>query len=393
MQTATTKLRPSVIITGGGTAGHTNPGIAVAEALVAAGLSPSEVHFVGGKRGNEAELVPAAGFTIDLLAGRGIPRKIGLDAIRSGFSLVLGLVQGFVHMVRNRPKVVLSLGGYAAFATSAAAVILRVPLVVTEQNARASAVNRLMGRWAKKCALPFPDTDLPNGVLTGNPSLAAVVSAVEGAERVRARLELGLPTDRLVVAIWSGSLGATSVNNAARGLATRWADRDDIAIRHIVGRRDWERFKEAPPEVTAGELIYQTIEYETQMPLVLVAADVAVTRAGASTVAELAIAGLPSVLVPLPHAPRDHQRANTAEVVAAGGAFAVEDSTLGPSVLEAELNKILADRATLEAMSKASSSVARPDAAARVAELVLASGGITPGASGPTTQGGTVANR
>ena len=312
------RQRPSIVITGGGTAGHTNPGIAVAEALVAAGVGRDDVHFIGGRRGNEERLVSDAGFSIDLLQGRGIERRLSPASVGAVLSLVAGIAQGFWYVLRRRPRVVLCLGGYAAFAVSMAAVVLRVPVVVTEQNARASAVNRLIGRFAAVCALPFPDTDLPNGELTGNPSLAAVVDAVRLADRAAARTELGLVeasgADRVVIGVWSGSLGARSVNDAVRALAVRWAGRTDVALRHVVGRRDWEHFREPPPEVAAGALVYQVIEYEDRMPLLLVAADLAVCRSGASTVAELAIAGLPAVLVPLPIAPRDHQRAN------AGGA-------------------------------------------------------------------------
>lgn len=370
-----------IVITGGGTAGHTNPGIAVAEALVEQGVAHEDIVFVGGQRGNEKTLVPNAGFAIELLPGRGIERRLSPAAIGAVFALVAGLGKGFWFMVRHRPRVVLCLGGYAAFAVSMAAVVLRVPIVITEQNARSSAVNRLMGRWAKVCALPFPDTDLPNGVLTGNPSLAAVVDAVSSADRATAREELGLQTetadaDRVVLGVWSGSLGATKVNETVRELAIRWADRNDVAIRHVVGRRDWPSYAQTPPEVSGGKLVYQLVEYEDRMPLVLIASDIALCRAGASTIAELSIAGLPSVLVPLPTAPRDHQRANAQELVDAGGAIVVDNADLTVDRLEAELAPLVADTERRAAMSAAAASVARPDAAQWVAEIVIETGRI-----------------
>jgi UDP-N-acetylglucosamine:LPS N-acetylglucosamine transferase len=232
-----------------------------------------------------------------------------------------------------------------------------------------------VGRWARACALPFPDTDLPKGVLTGNPSLEQVVDAVVGGDRARARQVLDLPAGRVVVAVWSGSLGATRVNEAVRALAERWADRDGVAIRHVVGRRDWSSFSTPPAAVGEGQLVYQLVEYENQMPDLLVAADVAVCRAGASTVAELAIAGLPSVLVPLPGAPRDHQRANTRELAVAGGAVVVDDAELSAERLEAELEPLVTGAGIRRDMAAAARSVARPDAALRVAELVLEAGG------------------
>ncbi|MFV0523943.1 MAG: UDP-N-acetylglucosamine--N-acetylmuramyl-(pentapeptide) pyrophosphoryl-undecaprenol N-acetylglucosamine transferase [Acidimicrobiales bacterium] len=361
------------MITGGGTAGHTNPGIAIGEALVAAGVDRDRIRFVGGRRGNEEELVTAAGFRIDTLPGRGIPRSVSLGALKAAAELTYGTLVGFWSVLRHRPAAVVCLGGYAAVAVSLAAVLLRVPVVVSEQNARASAVNRLIGRWARVCALPFPDTDLPNGVVTGNPIRQAVVDAVVGGDRATARRRLDLPADRVVVAVWSGSLGATSVNTATRELVEGWAGRSDLAVRHIVGRRDWDRFA-TPPELDG--LLYQLVEYETAMPDVLVAADVAVCRSGASTVAELAVAGLPTVLVPLPNAPRDHQRANAAELVEAGGARLLDDGDLDGPTLAGRLEDLVDDGNTRRVMARAAASVGRPDAAAAVARLVVEAAGI-----------------
>lgn len=374
-----------IVITGGGTAGHTNPGIAVAEALVRQGVDPSAIRFVGGQRGNEKALVPAAGFSIDLLPGRGIERRLSPASIGAVFALLAGLVKGFWMVLRRRPAVVLCLGGYAAFAVSFAAVVLRVPLVVTEQNARSSAVNRLMGRWAKVCALPFPDTDLPKGVLTGNPSLEAVVEAVGSGDQAKARATFDLPSDRVVLAVWSGSLGATKINTVVRRLAERWADRHDVAIRHVIGRRDWSEFSQPPTVAADGKLVYQLVEYETRMPELLVAADLAVCRAGASTVAELTIAGLPSVLVPLPIAPRDHQRANAEELLDVDGAVLIDDAALDVDGLEAILTPLIEDDERRASMARAARSVARPDAADAVARLVLDAGDVSTG----RPQGGT----
>ncbi len=362
-----------VIITGGGTAGHTNPGIATAQALVARGLAMSDVHFVGGERGNEGAIVPAAGFSIDLLPGRGIKRSLSPDNIGAVTDLFRGAVQAFRIVKAHKPRVVVCLGGYAAFGASLAAVLQRVPVVVTEQNARASVVNRVIGRFAKACAIPFPDTDLPRAVLTGNPVRPAVVDAVQAADRAASRTARGFDDDRTVVMVLSGSLGATSVNRAVRSLADEWSDRSDLTIHHIIGRRDWAEFGGA---VIDGPLDYRTIEYEDDVPSLLVSADVAVCRSGASTVTELAIAGLPAVLVPLPGAPRDHQRANSRELVEAGGAVVIDDGDLTSTTLAAALTPMLDDMGKRQLMAAASKSVGRPEAADAVAGLVLDIAGI-----------------
>jgi UDP-N-acetylglucosamine:LPS N-acetylglucosamine transferase len=387
-----------VVITGGGTAGHTNPGIAVAQALVALGLEPEEVHFVGGARGNEGQLVPAAGFSIDLLPGRGIQRRLTLDNLGAALGLLVGLVRGSWIVARRRPRAVLCLGGYAAFAASAAAVLLRVPLVVTEQNARASAVNRLFGRFAAVNAIPFPGTDLPDGVVTGNPIRPAIVDAVADRDRATARRLLIERYDALghgppvgpvadggegpiLVAVWSGSLGATRINRAVNELAGLWADRGDVILYHVVGHRDWATHGGDRPD---RALAYLRVPYEDHMPELLVAADLAVCRSGASTVTELAVAGLPAVLVPLPDAPRDHQRANTRELEGAGAAIVVDDATLDGPTLARLLEPLVTDADRRATMAGAARSVARPEAATEVARLLLTAGsGDTGGAALP----------
>lgn len=361
-----------VIITGGGTAGHTNPGIATAQALVARGLDVSDVHFVGGERGNEGTIVPAAGFSIDLLPGRGIKRSLSTDNIGAVIDLFRGAMQAFRIVRSQRPDVVVCLGGYAAFGASLAAIVQRVPVVITEQNARASVVNRVVGRFAKACAIPFPDTDLPRAVLTGNPVRSSVVDAVQGADRTASRLAKSFADDQTAIVVWSGSLGARSVNRAVRDLAELWKDRTDITIHHVIGRRDW-----ADRSSVDGPIDYRTIEYEDDMPSLLVGGDVAVCRSGASTVTELAVAGLPAILVPLPGAPRDHQRANSAELVAAGGAIVIDDGELSATTLAAALEPLIEDASKRRSMASAAASVGRPGAADAVAGLVLDVAGIT----------------
>lgn len=357
-----------VIITGGGTAGHTNPGIATAQALVLRGLAVEDIHFIGGERGNEGAIVPEAGFSIDLLPGRGLKRSLSASNFGAALDLVRGAVRAFGLIRRHRPDVVVCLGGYASFGASFAAILQRVPVVVTEQNARASIVNRVVGRFAKACAIPFPDTDLPSSIVTGNPVRPAVVDAVVAADRGTTRGKRGFQESAVVVAVWSGSLGARSVNRAVRELAEQWRERTDITIHHIVGRRDWLDFGGAEID---GPIDYRTVEYEDDMPTLLAAADVAICRSGASTVTELAVAGLPSLLVPLPGAPRDHQRANSRELVDVGGALLLDDSELSGRKLADMLGPIVDDGGRRRDMAAAARSVGRPGAADAVAGLVL----------------------
>jgi undecaprenyldiphospho-muramoylpentapeptide beta-N-acetylglucosaminyltransferase len=364
--------RPTwALIAGGGTAGHTLPGIAVARALVAGGRPADAIHFVGSERGSETRLVPEAGFTLTALPGRGIQRKLTLANVGA----VAGLVAAFWHALavvrRRRPSVVLALGGYASVACALAAVLHRIPIVVAEQNAVPGAANRLVARFAKAAAVSFPGTDLPRAVVTGNPVRPEILAVDRERDRPAARSSLGLPEGRLVVVAFGGSLGARRINRAVAGLVERWADRSDVAVRHVVGERDWEDDTARGEEQDGSTgILYRPVRYEDDMPTTLAAADVVVARAGATTVAELAVLGLPSVLVPLPIATADHQTANARHLVDLDAAVLVPDADLDVDRLEAELAPLLADPVALAAMGARARALGRADAADRVAALV-----------------------
>lgn len=364
-----------VLIAGGGTAGHLVPGLALADALVARGTDPAAIHFVGSDRGVEAEMVPAAGFTLDQLPGRGLPRRPGPAMFKAGLALLAATRSGAALVRRRRPAVVVSLGGHAAFACAFGAVMARVPLVLVEQNVRAGAVNRVLARFARASAVSFPGTDLPRATVTGNPLGAQMVAAAERRRgrdgdqaRSEARAALGLPRERIVVLVTTGSLGASRVNAAVTALVRRWADRPDVAIRHVTGRRDHDQVLAGRPP-TSG-LHYDVVAYEDRMATALTAADVAVTRAGAGTCTELAAFGVPAVMVPLPIATRDHQSANAGVLVAAGGALVVPDAELDVDRLEAELGPLVDDGVRRHEMAAAMAGQARLDAAARTAAVV-----------------------
>jgi len=371
------RARGCVVIAGGGTAGHVLPGLAVAAELVAGGRAASEIIFVGSRRGHEATLVPEAGYDVVLLPGRGVPRSISLAALRSIVEIVRGVFVAVGTIRRLRPSVVMTLGGYASVPAAVAAVIWRVPIVVTDQNARAGAANRFVGRFARASAVAFEDTDLPRATVCGNPVRQEIrrlaVDPAASRSVARSELEVG---DRIMIAVFSGSLGSRRINTAVRDLVIDWQHRGDLVVHHVIGRREAETF--VPPALPepvgdpTGRIAYHCADYTDRMDVILAAADLAVCRAGGSTVAELAVAGVPSILVPLPIAPRDHQRYNAAELVGAGAAVLVDDDDCDAVRLAAEISSMLADPSTLPTMSDAARRLGRPDAARAVAQLVEA---------------------
>jgi UDP-N-acetylglucosamine--N-acetylmuramyl-(pentapeptide) pyrophosphoryl-undecaprenol N-acetylglucosamine transferase len=363
------------IVTGGGTAGHVAPALSVAEALVARGHDPSTIHFVGSARGMEGTLVPEAGFAVTLLPGRGIIRRLTPDSLWANAVALAGLSLAFVRalgiVARSRPRVVVSVGGYASVPCTLAAALLRVPIVVVSYDAVPGAASRLAGRVASASAVAFDGSDLPRAVVTGTPVRPEVLAASRSPEgQARARSELGLPAGRRVVAVTSGSLGARRVNDAALGLAERWSGRSDLILYHAVGKRDFADISRAAPSLDGSGLDYRAVAYEPHLPALLAACTIAVARAGASTVAELTVVGAPSVLVPLPGAPSDHQRLNAAKLADAGAAVILEDAECNADRLQAILDELLADEDRLERMSGAALSLGRRDAAEQIAALV-----------------------
>lgn len=363
--------RTFALIAGGGTAGHVQPAIAIARALVDRGHRRTSIELVGSERGIESRLVPEAGFELTLLPGRGIQRRISWQNVKSVAALVVALVRAWRLVGRRRPRVVVSVGGYASVPCALAAVVRRVPIVVAEQNAAPGAANRLVGRFAKACAVSFPGTPLPRAVVTGNPVRPEVLAIDRARDAAAARTKLGIAPGRRVVLVFGGSLGALRINRAAVEAARLWAGRGDLHVRHIVGRRDWEEITGAGPPVPPGApLHYEAVEYDDDMPTSLAAADVAVCRSGASTSFELLAVGLPAVLVPSPFVTADHQTANARHMEEAGAAVVVPDAELDGARLVAEVDALLADPARLAAMSRAARAAARPDAADQIAALV-----------------------
>jgi undecaprenyldiphospho-muramoylpentapeptide beta-N-acetylglucosaminyltransferase len=380
-----------VLIAGGGTAGHVLPGLAIAEALVNSGVveNQSSVYLVGSRRGIEVDLVPPTGFDLTVLPGRGIQRRLALANLAAGIGLLCGFVQALILVIRRRPAVVVSLGGYASIPCALAALVLRVPVVVAEQNAVPGAANRLTGRFARACAVSFPGTDLPRSTMTGNPVRQGVRKVAESGDRIRdrseARAALGVNTFPFVV-VFGGSLGARRINQALVRAVEDWKG-GPVVVEHVVGPRGWMKglaggvLADDAPERTvaaAPDVEYRAVRYEADMLTVLRAADLVVCRAGATSVAELSALGVPSILVPLPEAPGDHQTANARYLEDAGGALLVPDSELDGDRLGVEMAALLADTGRLTAMANGARSLGRPDAADRVVALIttVVSGGV-----------------
>ncbi len=364
-----------VVIAGGGTGGHIVPSLQIARALVARGHAPGAIELYGSRRGQEATLWPTLEFPYTLLPGRGVRRSVAPSAWWSNVGAVLGLLWACARAIGSflvrRPRVVVVVGGYAGFPAGLAAVVTRVPLVSVTTDAVPGAVNGFLGRFAAANAVAFDGTGLPRAHVTGTP-VRPELSSLDAwpAGVVSSRAALGLPDGRQTVATVGGSLGSRRINRAVGELAQLWSDRDDRAVYQVTGRRDFEAIASAEAPVHHGRLFHRVVPFEDRMPDLYRAADVCVTRAGATTVAELLAVGVPAILVPLPGAPRDHQTRNALALVEIGAAVHLPDPECDGDRLARELEALLADPERLGAMRRAARAHARPDAADRVAELV-----------------------
>jgi undecaprenyldiphospho-muramoylpentapeptide beta-N-acetylglucosaminyltransferase len=356
------------IIAGGGTAGHVLPALAIGDALVAGGHARSSIHFIGSRGRIEERLVPEAGFAVTLLPGRGIERRLTLSNVGAAVGILRAFGRALLLVRRHRPRVVVAVGGYASLAVALAATLWRIPIVVAEQNAIPGAANRLVARFARASAVAFPGTPLPRAVVTGNPIRAKVLEVDRLGDGVAAKSALGVEPGRRLVLVTGGSLGALRINEATVGALDRWKDRDDLAVRHVVGSRDWEVIR-AEEHVGTSAVQYLPVRYDDDMPQTLAAADVAVSRAGSSTCFEFAAVGLPAVLVPSPFVTADHQTANARHLERAGAAVVVPDDELDAGRFASEVDRLLADPARLDAMAGAMRAFARPGAADEIAAL------------------------
>lgn len=343
------------VIAAGGTAGHVVPALAVADALRASG---ADVHFVGGERA-ERTLVPEAGYPLEALDVVGLDRKDPVKAARAALKAVLAVVRSLRILRRLRPDAVLGGGGYVAGPVGLAAVLLRIPLVLTEADSHLGLTNRLLAPLAKRVCLAFPLEGRGGRRyrVTGRP-----IPPVE-SDRAVARKAFGIRPEEVVVLVFGGSLGARSIN-----LAAAEAFRDaPFRVLHAAGTRDYGELR----ELVAGTANYDLRPYISPFGPALAASDLVVARAGGS-IFEVAAHGRPALLVPYPHATADHQTANARWMADGGAAVIVPDGELTGERLAKEVAGLLHDRSRLAAMANASAALARPNAAQDVADEMLA---------------------
>jgi UDP-N-acetylglucosamine--N-acetylmuramyl-(pentapeptide) pyrophosphoryl-undecaprenol N-acetylglucosamine transferase len=360
-----------IVIGTGGTAGHIFPALATGERL--RDEYGATVVFVGTGTGQEAALVPGAGFPLELIDAVPFHRGVSLRAIRAPISAMraAGTARRFIRGA----DAVLGMGGYVSVPVTLATRRERVPLVVHEQNAVMGLGNRLSSRWAAVVGLSFREAGrhLPRrtrAVLVGNPVREEIVRAAARREELAAEAhsELGLEEGRTTILVFGGSQGALRLNRATLELAEILGDRDDLQILVAAGRRNHDEVVRRIP--TSSSILVRAVSFLERMELAYAVADLAVSRAGATTVAELAVSGVPSILVPYPYATGNHQEANARALERAGGAVVLLDEQTSGRMLAALVQKLVQWPDRLPSMARAARAFGRPDAADALARLV-----------------------
>jgi len=354
--------RSTYIITGGGTGGHVYPGLAIAGALQSM-ETDCRINFVGTKNGIESQLVPGAGYNISFVTASGV-RGLGFTAqVMFAVNLFIGIIQSFTLLLKLKPKAVIGTGGFVSVPVLLTAFLLGYPVFIQEQNSIPGSTNRLLGKYAKRIYLGFDSARkyFPIGrtVVTGNP-----VRAEFGKTSSRV-------SDRSVnLLVFGGSRGARTINRAVAEAANDFLKLSHLNLHLQTGDMD------AHAEITSAYSEFPvdriTIDsYINDMPSALQWADIVVCRAGAMTLAELAVAGKPSILVPYPYATDDHQFYNATDFANAGAAVVIKDDNFNGVSMFTTVASLTDDKLRLAEMGKSCSALGRIDAAEVIAENIL----------------------
>lgn len=353
----------SVVIAGGGTGGHLYPGLAVARELLAR-RPGARIAFAGTARGIEARVVPREGFPLDLVRSGGLKGKPAAGRLRGAALVPLGLLDAWRIVSRRRPRLVIGVGGYSSGPVVLVAALRGVPTMILEQNAVPGLTNRLLARFVRAAAVTFEETKTFFGakaIVSGNPVRPEFFGPGEPRESAA--------DDRTKVLVFGGSQGAHAINMAMVEAAPELAaGRPPLRLTHQTGERDVEMVRAA---YRASGLQAAVEPFLYDMGRQLRQAELIVSRAGATTLAEITAAGKSSILIPLPTSADDHQRRNAEALARAGAADVLLQSELSGPALAARVLALAADPARRARMAAAARARARPDAAKAIVDRAL----------------------
>lgn len=363
-----------VLLTGGGTGGHIYPALAIARGIQQQ-IPETEILFVGTAKGLEADLVPREGFPFRTVTVEGLTRRVSPQALITLLKTCRGCVEAFRILVDFKPSVVVGTGGYVCGPVVMIASLLKIPTLIHEQNAYPGITNKILARLVNQVAVTFPQSKKyfsarANITVTGLP----VRPEIGSAERDTAVSALGLDRDKFTVLVTGGSRGARSINKAMVHVITQAAARQDMQIIHVTGQLG---FEETITEISsagidlsnAGNITVKPYLYN--MPEAMAASDLVVCRAGATTIAEITVRGLPAILVPYPYAADNHQEYNARALAENGAAMMILDRDLTGEALWAKIWSMAADKQALAVMADCSRKQGKPGALDQLVQLIV----------------------
>ena len=358
-----------VVLTGGGTAGHINPALALAEVLVERGV---DVRFAGTPNGREADLVPAAGIPFTPFEASGFNRNHPTSIVRAVYLMEKGVGAAGHWFDEINPDVVVGFGGYVSLAIGRAAEKRGIPVVIHEQNSVMGMANKNLAKKANAVCLTYAHaapavSDQSKVVVTGNPVRRAVFQAT----REEGREEFNIPSEARMLLVTGGSLGARHLNQAMAALKDDLLAFDDLYIVHVTGPKELEAVQEDLSLTDQEAARWQVLGYTNSMGKAMAAADAIVSRAGASSLAEISARALPALLVPFPYATEDHQTTNARAAVEAGCAFMVADADVEGPEFKEQLLRLVQDADLRASMREAARAQKTADAAQALADIVM----------------------
>ncbi len=350
-----------VIIAGGGTGGHVYPGIAVAKEIVGRN-SQAEILFIGTEKGLESRVIPQEGFRLQTITVSGVKGVRGLRRLRSLLKIPVSLWESFRIISQFKPRLIIGVGGYSSGPPVLVAALMRIPVLLQEQNATPGLTNRLLAKFAGRVATSFPESQNFFGkkaVLTGNP-----------IRREFRQSKANVPEAQFVVVIIGGSQGARAINQAViQSLDYLEPEFPRLKFIHQTGESDYD-------EVTGAYARYSLARevrpFFYDMPIQYLRADLLISRAGAMTLAEIALAGKGSILIPFPHATDNHQQKNAESFAKTGAAEMILQETLSGKILADRIQFYLNHPKELQQMAEKSLQFGRPDATEKIVDLAMA---------------------
>ena len=357
------------VLSGGGTAGHINPALALAEVLQEQG---HVVYFAGTPQGVEARLVPDAGIPFESFVATGFNRAHPTSIVSAVKHMFKSTKAAKIWLEEIKPDAVVCFGGYVCIPVGRAAHKLTIPLIVHEQNSVMGLANKYLAKTADAIALTYKEANLPLGkrrksVLTGNPVRSAVVKTT----REQGRGFLEIDDNKLVLLIFGGSLGARHINSAIVDLKDKLLGRDNLVVVHVSGPKEYDAVRDSLCLTTEEARRWKLFAYQDRMGEVLAATDIVLARAGATSLAEISALKIPALLVPFPYATQDHQTTNARFYVEQGAAFMIADKDLDSPEFEKLLFALIDDQEIRENMRHAAAGFATEGAANRLADVVI----------------------